>query len=207
MTTNQIKNVESAADAQHDVPDPDTAAYRATNEARQIIVTARHEAFRMVTEARNDADAILAEARAEAAELTGIGLTNSSVADENADLLVVNAALRAEYNELADLIGDSQQLIETLDTRLLDLATMPDSMPSLHGSVEEVAQDVGRQVAPFVFDYSPSVAPPPKPSRRTNTERAESFYTRKSAKLPRIGTEGGKDALDVVKSMRERMRD
>jgi hypothetical protein len=207
MTTDQIKNVESADSAPHDVPDPDTAADRATNEARQIIAKARHEAFRMVTEARNDADAILAEARAEAAELTGTGLINSSVADENADLLVVNAALRAEYNELAGLIEDSQQLIETLDTRLLDLATMPDSMPSLHGSVDEVAQDVGRQIAPFVFDYSPSVAPAPKPSRRKNTERAESFYARKSAKLPRIGTEGGKDALDVVRSMREQMRD
>jgi cell division septum initiation protein DivIVA len=207
MTTDQIKNVESAPGAPHDVSTPDTAADRATNEARQIIAKARYEAFRMVTEARNDADAILAEARAEAAELTGTGLTNSSVADENADLLVVNAALRAEYNELAGLIEESQQLIEALDTRLLDLATMPDSIPSLDGSVDEVAQDVGRQVAPFVFDYSPAVAPAPKPSRKKSTERAESFYTRKSAKLPRIGTEAGQDALDVVKSMRERMRD
>jgi vacuolar-type H+-ATPase subunit H len=207
MTTDQIKNVESAAGAPHDVPDSDVAADRATNEARQIIAQARYEAFRMVTEARNDADAILADARAEAAELTGASLTNSSVADENADLLAVNAALRAEYNELAGLIEDSRQLIEMLDTRLLDLATMPDSIPPLDGSVDEVAQDVGRQVAPFVIDYAPAVAPAPKPSRRKSTERAETFYTRKSAKLPRIGTEAGQDALDVVKSMRERMRD
>lgn len=207
MTTDQIKNVESGAGAPHDAADPDVASDRATNEAREIIAKARYEAFRMVTEARNDADAILAEARSEAAELTGTGVTSSSVASENADLLVVNAALRAEYNELADLIEDSQRLIERLDTRLLDLATMPDSMPSLDGSVDDVAQDVGRQVAPFVFDYSPSVAPAPKPARKNTTERAESFYTRKSAQLPRIGTEGGKDALDVVKSMRERMRD
>jgi hypothetical protein len=58
-----------------------------------------------------------------------------------------------------------------------------------------------------VFDYTPSVAPAPKPSRTKNTAKAESFYTRKSAKLPRIGREGGKDALDIVKAMRDSMRE
>ena len=196
MTTDQIKNVESAAGAPHGVPDPDIAADRATNEARQIIAKARYEAFRMVTEARNEADAILDHARAEAADLIGTSVTNDTVAGENADLIAVNAALREEYNELVDLIDGSQQLIERLEIRLLDLATMPDTIPSLDGSIEEVAIDVGSQVAPYVFDYSPAVAPPPKPSRTKSTERAETFYTRKSAKLPRIGTEGGKDALD-----------
>ena len=207
MTTDQIKDVESAAGAPHDIPDPNIAADRATNESRQIIAKARYEAFRMVTEARIEADAILDEAQAEAADLTGSRVANDAVAGENADLVAVNAALRTEYNELVDLIDSSQQLIENLETRLLDLATMPDSIPSLEGSVEDVALEIGSQVASYVFDYSPAVAPAPKPSRTKSTERAESFYTRKSAKLPRIGTEGGQEALDVVKSMRDRMSD
>ena len=207
MTTDQIRNVDSAASAPLDIADPDIAADRATNESRQIIAKARYEAFRMVTDARIEADAILDEAKAEATDLTGTSVSNDTVAGENADLIAVNAALRVEYNELVDLIDTSQQLIETLDIRLLDLATMPDSIPSMDGSIEEVALEVGSQVASFVFDYTPSVAPTPKPSRAMSTERAESFYTRKSAKLPRIGTEGGQEALDVVRSMRDRMRD
>ena len=144
MTTDQIKNVESAADTLHDMANPDIAADRATNESRQIIAKARYEAFRMVTEARIEADAILDEAMAEAADLTGASVANDIVAGENADLIAVNAALRVEYNELVDLIDTSQHLIENLDIRLLDLATMPDSIPSLDGSIEEVALEVGR---------------------------------------------------------------
>jgi hypothetical protein len=207
MTTDQIKSVESAVGAPHDTAEPDIAVNRATDQSRQITAKARYEAFHMVTEARIEADAIVDEAKAEAADLLGNHVANDTVAGENADLIAVNAALRLEYNELVDLIDTSQQLIENLDIRLLDLATMPGSIPSLDGSIEEVALEVGSQVSSFVFDYTPSVAPPPKPSRAKSTERAESFYTRKSAKLPRLGTEGGQEALVVVRSMRDRMHD
>ena len=204
MTTDQIDIAEPPVGALDSSPVVDVATDRSENEARQIIAKARYEAFRMVTDARNDADAILDEARAEAAELVGASEDNDAVAGENADLVAVNAALRVEYNELVDLVNESQDLIEKLDTRLLDLATMPDA-----GTSADVGQpDMVSTAAPaFVFDYSPSVAPAPKPSRKTTTVRAESFYTRKSAKLPRIGREGGKDALDTIKAMRDRMRE
>lgn len=206
MTTDQIKTAESALDAMESSTDPFGGDDRAANEARQIIAKARYEAFRMVTDARADADAILEEARSEASDLSGIAGANDAVAAENADLVAVNAALRVEYNELVDLINGSQDLLDELNVRLLELATMPDTDTAVALGLVDGSPEQG-EVATFAFDYSPSVAPLPKPSKSVSTVRAESFYTRKSAKLPRIGREGGEDALNVVRSMRDRLRD
>lgn len=208
MTTDQIETAESTTGASNDSQASGASDSRAANEARQIIAKARYEAFRMVTDARTDADSILHEARAEAETIVGSSDANEAIAAENADLVAVNAALRVEYNELVDLINASQDLLEQLDVRLLDLATMPDThAPDLASIEPGLAAAEGSQVSGYVFDYSPAVAPTPKPRKAKATERAESFYTRKSAKLPRIGREGGQDALDVVRSMRDRLRE
>jgi vacuolar-type H+-ATPase subunit H len=208
MTTDQIKQTESAVGAINAVPESGVAADRSANEARQIVAKARYEAFRMVTDARNDADAILEEAQAEAAGVVDFTEANGTIAAENADLVAVNAALRAEYNEFVDLINASQDLLEKLDVRLLDLATMPDTLGQDDlDALAEIVVGEKFESKPYVFDYTPSVAPEPKPGKKkATTVRAESFYTRKSAKLPRIGREGGQDALAAVKSMRDALR-
>ncbi len=208
MTTDQITPTGSTVGVP--VPSAGTAAAndRGATEARQTIAKARYEAFRMVTDARSDADAILDDARAEALELASAGDSNTDIAGENADLVAVNAALRLESNELIDLINASQELVERLDMRLLDLATMPDTIVLADSEVSTDMAPVDSAVAtPYVFDYTPSVAPAPKPAQTISPARAETYYTRKSAKLPRIGSEGGKDALDIVKAMRDSMRE
>jgi vacuolar-type H+-ATPase subunit H len=208
MTTDQINNARSTVGVLSEQPQNAGVVDSVANEARQIIAKARYDAFRMVTDARTDADSIIDEAKAEATELVSASEANDTIAGENADLVAVNAALRVEYNELVDLINESKELLDRLDVRLLDLATMPDTIPKVHeGSSVEVTAGPASEATPFVIDYSPAVAPPVKPSRDTTSARAESFYTRKSAKLPRIGREGGQQALDVVRSMRDRMRD
>lgn len=208
MSTDQINLADLAAGTRRDSPDSDTAAARAAQESRQIVAKARYEAFRMVTEARGDAESLLDDARTEADELVSAVEANDTIAAENADLTAVNAALRVEYNELVDLIDSSQKLVGELDIRLLDLATMPDTpVPRGSASPSEVGVGIDASPAPIVFDYSPAVAPPPKPSRAITTQRAESFYARNSAKLPRIGDEAGKEALAVIRSMRERLRE
>ena len=208
MTTDQIETAESVAGASNDSQAFGATESRAANEARQIIAKARYEAFRMVTDARADADSVLDDARAEAETVVGSNEANQTIAAENADLVAVNAALRVEYNELVDLINASQDLLEQLDVRLIDLATMPDTHTPEGAPLRSVSASAGAsQASAFVFDYSPAVAPAPKPTKVKNTDRAESFYTRKSAKLPRIGREGGQDALNVVRSMRDRLRE
>jgi len=206
MTTDQINTAESTVDATGDPSGSSIGTERAANEAREMIAKARYEAFRMVTDARTDADAILDEARAAAADLVESTADNDLIAAENADLVAVNAALRVEYNELVDLINGSQDLLEELDVRLLELATMPDSSAAASAPIERVHADANSGGPAFSFDYSPSVSPSPRPSKGVSTVRAESFYTRKSAKLPRIGREGGEEALNAVKSMRASLR-
>ncbi len=157
MTTDQIKDAESAVGATGGSTDPDAAFERATNEARQIIAKARYEAFRTVTGARNDADSILDNARSEAAANVAAIEANDMIAAENADLVAINAALRVEYNELLDAIDVSETLIEGFEVRLLDLATMPDSLASHAELLAGASAEVSAEVTPFVFDYSPSV--------------------------------------------------
>jgi|GEM_PF-2340194 len=60
---------------------------------------------------------------------------------------------------------------------------------------------------PVALDYSPSVPPPPRQAPEEDVpEPAEgrgSFYSRRSAKLPRIGETAGQNALGAMKSVRK----
>lgn len=58
-----------------------------------------------------------------------------------------------------------------------------------------------------VMDYSPSVEPHEPQDDAEESEgdgpaEKGSFYSRRSAKLPRIGDAGGKSALDMMRSIR-----
>ena len=83
------------------------------------------------------------------------------------------------------------------------------SLPDQSERSGEMSSEVAdaERSAPAVLDYSPSVPPPPKASETPEMDEVPdergSYYSRRSAKLPRIGDSAGHDALGAMKSVRK----
>lgn len=201
-------------------------------QAKELLAKARFDAFRMVTDGRKEAESILEEARTEAAriideaESTAASLVTSarreaeekqaSTDETSSEADATKAAvaeLEEEHQQLTDRVGSLRALADQLEERFAALAAHANtSNPAGSSGNDEKQPDPTDEPQGPVFDYSPSVAPPPKVS---NTEDDEddvpvergSFYSRRSAKLPSIGDAGGKSALDMMRAIRETFDD
>lgn len=197
------------------------AAESLEQQSAEILAKARYEAFGLVTEARKEAESIIDEARDTAAdivreaEMTAESIRDAARINANehraasaAEIDPAKAAavqeLEAEHAELTDRVGSLRTMADQLEARFAALADNAELPPpaSTNGSSEG-------SNAP-VLDYSPSV-PHPVKAEDEHQDEAEpqereekgSFYSRRSAKLPRIGEAGGKSALDMMRSIRE----
>ncbi|VAW09218.1 hypothetical protein MNBD_ACTINO01-2148 [hydrothermal vent metagenome] len=226
MTTTETAH---SANATNDVTVDDDVLDAANEQAKQILASSRYEAFRLVTEARTEAETIIDGARSEAAgvvkaaEMTAKSKIESAeahaadivrAAEQRASDVTpetafpvagANAtALEAEHRDLSERVSSLRVLADQLEHRFAALAA---STPSGDGAVETT-------VRPPVttLDYSPSVAPSSSkvetpveiPPAEEDPERG-SFYSRRSANLPRIGAAAGQSALELTRSIRERL--
>lgn len=205
-----------------DAVSPSDATSGPTDQAKDILAKARYDAFRLMTDARKEAEEILEDARSEAAgivrdaEMQAESIVDAAhvqaaeVAraapepDPGSDTAEAVASLEQEHEELTQRVSSLRELADQLEERFAALAeTANASQPSIEGTPRPV------------LDYSPSVphedpadAPeePSPPVREAGpvadgVERG-SFYSRRSAKLPRIGDAGGKSALDMMRAIR-----
>ena len=223
MTTTNMQPDASASEREDDHGSRDAAAGSA-DEAKQILAKARYEAFRLMTDAREEAEGILEQARAEAASLR-------MEAEMQAESIIDAAHIRADgiqtavpaeaEDETAESVAQLEQEHEELTERVTSLRALADQLEERFAALAATAtapRTVEEPPRP-VLDYSPSVPPPPRepqvivdeattsePSDTAPTERG-SFYSRRSAKLPRIGDAGGHNALDMMRSIRESFDD
>ncbi|MGI9666053.1 MAG: hypothetical protein ACR2N2_02990 [Acidimicrobiia bacterium] len=224
MTTDVQKETSDAPEALVDT----TTAPDASDASAEVLAKARFEAFGLVTEARKEAESIIDEAREQAAdivkeaEMIAESIRDAArleasearaerhdtpAAEDSAEVTPeTTAALEAEHQELEDRVGSLRDLADQLEDRFAQLAADSEPQVAPVATGTEDASD-----AP-VLDYSPSVEPPAPEVEQTVGEtdgEAEkgSFYSRRSAKLPRIGDEGGKSALDMMRSIRASLDD
>ncbi len=225
MTTTETAH---SVNATNDVTVNDDVLDAANEQAKQILASSRYEAFRLVTEARTEAETIIDGARSEAAgvvkaaEMTARSKIESAeahaadivrAAEQRASDVTsetafpaagANAtALEAEHRDLSERVSSLRVLADQLEHRFAALAV---STPSGDGAVEAT-----NRPPVTTLDYSPSVAPSSKveapveiPPAEEDPERG-SFYSRRSANLPRIGAAAGQSALELTRSIRERL--
>lgn len=197
--------------------DSDDALAQAAAEARDLLAKARYEAFSLVTEARNEAEAILAEVRGEASDrMHEAELQAESIVDAarlRADEVVMaedpnepaNAELEAEHEELTERVSTLRSLAAELEQRFDALTAQAEGHPIEPKPANLSPTEAHAPSEAPVLDYSPAVAPPPRADAEEEDQGDEekgSFYNRRSAKLPRIGDEGGRSALDMMRSIR-----
>lgn len=211
-TTDMQRGASPVAAEDHSIVANTDPRPSANDEAKSILAKARYEAFRLMTDAREEAEEILAQARAEAdgirneAEMQAESIVDaahmradeirSTPAPEDAHSAESVASLENEHRELTDRVGSLRLLADQLEERFAALAATA-SAP--HPVIEESPRPI--------LDYSPSVPRAPKvavvePAPVPAEERG-SFYSRRSANLPRIGDAGGKNALDMMRTIRE----
>jgi cell division septum initiation protein DivIVA len=220
MTTTDMQHEASHAASQDASDGPSSAGPTplTSNQASELLAKARYEAFRLVTEARQEAEEILDEARAEAASIRKDAevqaesivdaahvrskeIIGSAEPDPDAQAAEAVANLEHEHDELTQRVSSLRTLADQLEERFAALAATANAT---HPAIEEPPRPV--------LDYSPSV-PHPVTTEPVDADQGEpdpergSFYSRRSAKLPRIGDAGGKDALDMMRSLRESFDD
>ncbi len=226
MTTKQITD-QSTPDSTAPVNGAAAeSAESAEDASRQLLAKARYDAFRLMTEARDEAETILDEARAEATQIAEAANTAVEAARDEADVeraaiiesareeaaaivasayreagerkppATTDADLKAEHRALSERVSTLRGLADQLEDRFAALAATaaPDPVPA------------SKSKAVPTIDYSPSVDPvsrEPKDTVPTEAEDKRSFYDRRSAKLPRLGEDGGRGALNMTRSIRE----
>jgi len=184
----------------------------ARDEAESILDEARAEAAGTITAARITAEATTAKAQSDA-EAT------KTAATEEVATIVASAhrrtgeqsqtedsvALEAEHRALSDRVSNLRTIADQLEDRFAALAKTAGSSPADADGTPPAAPASSPEP---VLDYSPSVA---KATRREEDQEIpaesevvkESFYNRRSAKLPRLGDDGGRSALDMTRIFRE----
>ncbi len=215
MTTTDVQEDAVAAASKTD----DSAAgsdpsEQAESAANAVLAKARYDAFKLVTDARSEAEIVLDEARTEAdaiikeATVTAEGLHDAAklqadqflaaaTAEREASREIVDRAgetesseaLEAEHKELTQKVGSLRSLADQLEERFAALAAAAD-------------HDEEPEETPAVIDYAPSVQAPSPETARPEPEERGSFYSRRSANLPRIGDAAGQSALDMMRSIR-----
>ena len=220
MTTTdmQYEAAHAASQDASSVESPATSPPTTSDPASELLAQARYQAFRLVTEARQEAEEILDEARAEAASIRKDAevqaesiidaahvrskeILAASAPDGDPQAAEAVANLEHEHEALTQRVSSLRTLADQLEERFAALAATANAT---HPTIEEPPRPV--------LDYSPSV-PHPIPADAVDDADDEpepergSFYSRRSAKLPRIGDAGGKDALDMMRSLRESFDD
>lgn len=184
------------------------------DEAKSILAKARYEAFRLMTDARAEAEEILDDARTEAEAIRKEAELQAESIVDAAHMQAEEIRTAAPPAEAPESVAHLEQEHEELTQRVTSLRTLADQLEERFAALAENANasrpEIDEPPRP-VLDYSPSVAPAPRPEPALDeapldddvpTERG-SFYSRRSAKLPRIGSDGGQSALDMMRSIRE----
>ena len=195
----------------------------ANEEARDLVAKARFDAFSLMTEARKEAESILEEARDEATRIV-------QEAEYKADSIVdaarlearelpstdidptQTAALEAEHDALTERVSTLRTLAAELEQRFDSLTAQADQAAAEQAAiVHDRFSDVHAPSVAPIIDYSPAVDASRDGSEDEVSEADDStkgsFYNRRSAKLPRIGDEGGRGALDMMRTIRSTLED
>jgi F0F1-type ATP synthase membrane subunit b/b' len=192
-----------ARDEAETILDEAKAEAAGTKHAAEITAASTAEnadtkAEEIIEAAREEAAAIVAGAHRTAGEQT---------------LSADGDQLEVEHQALSDRVSTLRTLASQLEDRFAALASTagapsPDPTPE---AADTQAPDAEIPVtnAPTI-DNSPSVISTSKDkaeSESGDTDQRESFYNRRSAKLPRLGEDGGRSALNMTRMMRESLED
>jgi hypothetical protein len=215
-----------------------------SEDAEQIIATARKEAFRLITEARDEAGLVIAEARTEVEHTPPAETPDPADTDQIDALRAEELRLEARIVELqatlAGLEAGIRSLTGILATPEPQAASVPPPPPprqefALEGEVTTELPSLTNNggaalVEPALTPQPQHSAPPPPPPRESGLAAAiqvedltvevvdtleqapaledeprASWYSRRSAQLPHIGPEAGRNAITAATELRASM--
>lgn len=166
------------------------------------------------------AEEIIEAAREEAAAI--VASAHRTAGEQR--LVADGDQLEAEHQALSDRVSTLRSLASQLEDRFAALASTagtpspeptPESAAAQGPDAESPVPETPSTEIPVVdapststptIDDSPTAAPRSNDEARTeseDTDERESFYNRRSAKLPRLGEDGGRSALNMTRMMRE----
>jgi cell division septum initiation protein DivIVA len=222
------ETIAQARDATEQAADAEARRRQAIADAERMRAEATADAEARVAQAQAEALAMLTEIREESERL---------VTERDAEFTKMRADVETEYRETLERVTRLRTIAADLEKRLQlaargaldelgDLTSqLTTELASAPQAVAPPLQEPARPVAPETGADASNPAPAPAPAATTSrpidppapasspidetTSRPSkgSFYSRRSAKLPRIGAEAANGALAAVSAMRARTRD
>lgn len=233
MTTEDITDRALAADRRVDEANTGNGNVDQSDTSRQLLAKARYDGFKLMTESREEAENILSEARTEAAgivaaaEISAEAIAGKATARAQASVTaateegaaIVARALRAagegatpvdseelleEHRTLSDRVSTLRTLADRLENRFAALAATTSESPEAPGL------DTTSQAAPAknqTIDYSPIIEPEGVQANPEELDDAgdakDSFYSRRSANLPRLGEDNSESIVSMTRALRK----
>lgn len=214
----------------------DQAASQARSSADDMVSEAQFEAFRLVTQAKEDAEATIQAAQAEAARIATQKPDAASPAAEAVAASEVNAEALSKLEQARDeaiatireIREEAEEVIAERDRKITMLQAQLDEASEQTLSTEVPTDAIAEAaIAPPIQIPDALEEEPTEPTVRgdepagvprvtvedtdvqplSDRPARGSFYTRRSARLPRIGSDAANGALAAVSAMRSKSRD
>ncbi len=189
---------EAREDSEHTAAEAQANAARILQNAQEILGQARRDSIALIDEIKEESDQLIAE-RSKALEQM-----RAEYETENADLLTRISELRAIATDLEDRLS---AVIHPREQRAAAPAA-PQPSPSQPPAPEPESRSAA--ASDPIEDKEGSIeidleAPTANPETEEIAPQASprgSFYSRRSAKLPRIGPDAGRNAIAAINAMR-----
>jgi len=206
---------EAKAAAEKAVPDVTARTQRLLEEAEdrasQLLANAEGERVALIAGARTEAENTVEAARQEAAAVREEPVEPHP--QETAAFEAESEQLRARITHLEREVADLEVQRQTAADRV---ATTNGHVETSLPPRERLARTTNAEASPIVEDAVADIERPPPSPPESPVERAiiaaeeeetpvperANFYTRRSAKLPRIGDGAGRDALAAMNGLR-----
>jgi cell division septum initiation protein DivIVA len=191
----------------------------AEGQAAKILNEAKFEAFKLVTDANEEADRVLSQAKTEAATTTAAATPGSAAEREIEAARNEALAMVTEVQaEMERLVAEREREMDRMRTQFeAEKAAALAEVEQLRAEATRLRNDLDSDATTVVLpgasltsqddappapqtDLAADAAPTPAPKRG-------SFYSRRSARLPRIGSDAAGGALAAVAAMRARAKD
>lgn len=228
MTTEDITDTSTKTDyIAASTADAGPAADR-DDSTRQLLAKARYDAFKVMTETSQEAEAILVQARTEAAgtlkaaDISAEAIvgkaeakaqaTITSATEEGAAIVAKahrSAGEEATSRNTTELLNEHRNLTDRVSTLRTLANQLEDRFAALASTTSGVRSKTiePKTAAAPTTDYRPSVEPEvPVETKEeeppVSTSRG-SFYTRRSANLPRLGKEDREGIAAMTRNLRK----
>lgn len=198
---------EARQDAENTAAEAQSNAGAILKNAESVLSTARRDAISLIDEVKEESEQLIAERNQALAQM------RADYETENADLLARISELRAIASDLESRLSavihprEAQAVAEPEPAAADEPAPPPPPKPNTKPASPAASDPTEDDTASIEISLGAPTANPETEEIAPQASPRGSFYSRRSAKLPRIGPDAGRNAIAAINAMRAHAKD